>query len=283
MSAQIGTHYFDSCFIYFWKVLLCRGLLPFAITNKNIGYLSVTELKNSVFPNLVLLSCTPVATNSFSCPSLRWSYTVKYMFLPSGIQLGEETNVGRQRLNRALESLFTFTLLVFRTKQDAWHKQIQLKTYPRLAIFSLWELNQMSPLVCFEGWNKFLVPIWSPWELNLTQRWRGCQLGLLSINFVLRNVIFQPIVFPFIWAKFKWNKFYERSLQALLSSAPRGFATCSHVIAKLASLPPIGELARRLVMFFLVCIWVVLFSHTQSPELVNCHFLDIFTHNRADS
>ena len=124
--SRIRTQYFDSCFIYFWKVLLCRGLLPFAITNKNIGYLSVTELKNSVFPNLVLLSCTPVATNSFSCPSLRWSYTVKYMFLPSGIQLGEETNVGRQRLNRALESLFTFTLLVFRTKQDAWHKQIQL-------------------------------------------------------------------------------------------------------------------------------------------------------------
>ena len=36
-------------------------------------------------------------------------------------------------------------------------------------------------------------------------------------------------------------KIYERSLQALISSAPR-----THVLAKLASLAQIGELARRL-------------------------------------
>ena len=41
-------------------------------------------------------------------------------------------------------------------------------------------------------------------------------------------------------------KFYERSLQALLSSAPRGFAARSRVLARLASLAQIGELARRL-------------------------------------
>ena len=41
-------------------------------------------------------------------------------------------------------------------------------------------------------------------------------------------------------------KFYERSLQALLSSAPRGFAVRSRVLAKLASLAQIGQLARRL-------------------------------------
>ena len=109
------------------SILQCRRLLPVAITNKNIIYLSVTELKNSVF------RCTPVATNSFSCPSLRSSYTAALsstcfrIFLPSGIQSGEETDVGRQGLNKGLESLFTFTLLVFRTKQDAWHKRIQLK------------------------------------------------------------------------------------------------------------------------------------------------------------
>ena len=39
--------------------------------------------------------------------------------VPSGIQSGEETDVGRQRLDQALESLLTFTLLVFRTKQGA--------------------------------------------------------------------------------------------------------------------------------------------------------------------
>ena len=41
-------------------------------------------------------------------------------------------------------------------------------------------------------------------------------------------------------------KFYDRSLQALLSSAPRGFAARSRVLARLVSLAQIGELARRL-------------------------------------
>ena len=55
--------------------------------------------------------------------------------------------------------------------------------------------------VCLEGWNKFSVPIWSPWEPNLTHRRSGCQLSLLAINFDFRNVIFQPMVFPFVWEK----------------------------------------------------------------------------------
>ena len=41
-------------------------------------------------------------------------------------------------------------------------------------------------------------------------------------------------------------KFYKRSLQALLSSASCGFAARSRVLARLASLTQIGELARRL-------------------------------------
>ena len=41
-------------------------------------------------------------------------------------------------------------------------------------------------------------------------------------------------------------KFCERSLQALLSSAPRGFAARSRILVRLASLAQIGELARRL-------------------------------------
>ena len=41
-------------------------------------------------------------------------------------------------------------------------------------------------------------------------------------------------------------KFHERSLQALLSSAPRGFAAHSRVLARLALLAQIGELACRL-------------------------------------
>ena len=106
------------------SILQCRRLLPVAITNKNIIYLSVPELENSVFLDLVLLSCTPVATNSFSCPSLQSSYTATlsstcfWFFLPSG---------RNRRWKAALESLFTFTFLVFRTKQGAWHKRIQLR------------------------------------------------------------------------------------------------------------------------------------------------------------
>ena len=49
--------------------------LPVAITNKNIICLSFPELQNSVFLDLVLLSCTTVATNSFFYSSLRSSYT----------------------------------------------------------------------------------------------------------------------------------------------------------------------------------------------------------------
>ena len=41
-------------------------------------------------------------------------------------------------------------------------------------------------------------------------------------------------------------KFHERSLQTLLSSAPRRFAAHSRVLARLASLTQIGELAHRL-------------------------------------
>ena len=93
-------------------------------------------MENSVFQlDLVLLRFTAVASYSFYCPSWRstansssatLSCTCFWIFQPSGIQSGEETDVGRQRLNRALESLLTFTRLVFRAKQGAWHKQIQL-------------------------------------------------------------------------------------------------------------------------------------------------------------
>ena len=105
--------------------------LPVAI---NIIYLSV-EPEKSVFLDLVLSRFTAVASCSFYSPSWRstansssatLSCTCFWIFLPSGIQSGEETDVGRQRLNLALESLFTFTHLLFRTKQGAWHKIIHL-------------------------------------------------------------------------------------------------------------------------------------------------------------
>ena len=79
--------------------------VPEAITN--IICLSFSELENGVFLDLVLLRFTPVTSYSFSCPSWRSSFTATlsctcfWIFLPSGIQSGEETDVG------------TFILLLF--------------------------------------------------------------------------------------------------------------------------------------------------------------------------
>ena len=47
-------------------------------------------------------------------------------------------------------------------------------------------------------------------------------------------------------------------LQALLSQAPRGFAARSRVVARLASLAQIGELARRLTIYKIVQIQILL-------------------------
>ena len=85
----------------------------------------------------------------------------------------------------ALESLFTFTPLIFRTKQGPWHKRIhlmkgsdfpstkQLETQSDLSLarnillaihhfhtYSFARITSNEP-ICFEGWNKFSVPIWN--------------------------------------------------------------------------------------------------------------------------
>ena len=127
----------------------------------------------------------------------------------------------------------------------SFHKNYKLgPTYPRLAIFSLRELHQTSPSALrAETSSRYQSD--PPEKPTLTHRRSGCQLDLLSVNFDFRNVIFQPMVpmvFPFVWAKYKWN--LMRSLQALLSSAHRGFAARSHVLERLASLAQIGERAH---------------------------------------
>ena len=79
--------------------------LPVAITNKNIICLSFPALENSVFLNLVLLSCTPVATNSFFCPSLRSSYTATLSSTRFWIFSTQWNSIGRRnrRWKAALE------------------------------------------------------------------------------------------------------------------------------------------------------------------------------------
>ena len=168
------------------------------------SYICRLELENSVFLHLVLLRFTPVASNSY----LHSGCTIKYMFLNFSTQLN---SIGQRNLywKTALESLFNFHVPVFRTKQGAWHKRIRLNyklspTYPRLAIFSLRELHQTSPST-LRAETSFRYQSDPPCEPNLSHKRRGCQLSLLSINFDFRNVIFQPIVFPLVWAKYKWN------------------------------------------------------------------------------
>ena len=39
--------------------------------------------------------------------------------------------------------------------------------------------------------------------LHFSRKLRGSQPGLFSVNFDFRNDIFQPMVFPFVWAKYK--------------------------------------------------------------------------------
>ena len=261
--------------------------------NTNIIYLSVPELENSVFLDLVLLRFTPVASYSFHCPSWRssansssatlscQSCTCSWIFLPSGIQSGEETDVGRQLLNRALESLFSFILLVFRTKQGAWHRRIQRMKgshfpstrttksarlilgsqyaigNPTLSHVQLCDNHTTNEPVCF-GLRQLLnlgsniMPLWTKFDtqttvishrrrkrlsssagllfrsefsdrrhntgfgnksivfLHFQRKFREGQLRLLSINFDFRNVIFQPMVFPFVSAKYKWKFMRDR-------------------------------------------------------------------------
>ena len=134
-SARVRTQYFDFHFIYDWKVIHSQKTkLPVAITN--ITHFSISELENGVFLGFGSLtfysSCFLLFLLSFLTVKLHCTATLSctcfWIVQTSGIQLGEETDVGSQYLNRVLKSLFTFTHLVFRTKQGTWHKRIQLVT-----------------------------------------------------------------------------------------------------------------------------------------------------------
>ena len=142
-----------------------------------------------------------------------------WIFLPSRIQSGKETDVGRQRFNHSSLSLSRFSELnkALDTNEYNWWRvfiflpqELQTRSDLSSARNILFARITTNEPVCIERWNKFSVPIWSPWEQNLTHRRSGRQLGLLSINFDFRNVIFQPMVFPFVWAKYKWNFIRDR-------------------------------------------------------------------------
>ena len=137
-SAQIRTQYFDSHFLYIWNVIHSqKTTLPVTITSFwNMVYFFCFATGQEPFPGLGSLTFySSVASYSFYWPSWRsaansfFSYTLTYQFLnflPSGIQSGEKSDVGRLCMNHTLKFILTFTLLIFRTKQGAWYKQIQL-------------------------------------------------------------------------------------------------------------------------------------------------------------
>ena len=144
----------------------------------------VTAFSWTWFSNVLLRLLPTLSIVLANSSSATLSCTCFWIFLPSGIHWGEETDVGRQRLKWALESLFTFALLVFRTKQGTWHKRIQLTkasdfpsfhknyklgpTYPRLArkktTISHVKLceNYIKRARLLWGLKQVLVPVWFP-------------------------------------------------------------------------------------------------------------------------
>ena len=126
----------------------------------------------------------------------------------------------------------------------SFHKNYKLgPTYPLLAIFSLRELHQTSPSALrAETSSRYQSdpPENQIWHTDEAGASLACyQSTLISGTPFLANCISLRLGEVQM-------KFYERSLQALLSPAPSGFAARSRVLARLHSLAQIGELACRL-------------------------------------
>ena len=197
-----------------------------------------------------------MSNDRFSFPSLRSRYTATlpstcfWIFLPSRIQPGEETDVGKQRLNQSSLSLFRFSELnkALGTNEYNWW---------RVFIFLPQELQTRSDLSSAR--NILVARIHQTSSSALRAETSSRYQSDPPENTQKKQVPAWPVISQ-LWfpeRHFSANgislrlgevqmKFYERSLQALLSSAPRGFAARSRVLERLASLSQIGELARRL-------------------------------------
>ena len=134
MSTWIRTWFFDSRLVYIWKVIHSQKTkLPVTITSFwNSIFLSVSELEKSIFLDLVLLCFTPQLLPTLSIDLLDGQplilcqlhcHLLVSEFSTQWNSIGQK----KQRWKAVLEpGLLTFTLLVCRTKQDAWYKQIRL-------------------------------------------------------------------------------------------------------------------------------------------------------------
>ena len=66
-----------------------------------------------------------------------------------------------------------------------------------------WFSSSAGPLFQSVTQRRFLR--WEHCVSTSRTKFRGCHPGLLSINFDFPNVIFHPMLFPFVWAKYKWK------------------------------------------------------------------------------
>ena len=127
MSDRIRAQYFDSRFVYIWKVVYIQktSKLPVAITNWRTAFswtwfsFVLLQLLPTRFIVLFIVRFIVRSTANSS------SATLMYMLLNFSTQWNSigRSDAGRQRLNRVLDFLFTFTLLIFRAKQGAWLKR----------------------------------------------------------------------------------------------------------------------------------------------------------------
>ena len=141
MSDRIRAQYFDSRFVYIWKVVYIQktSKLPVAITNwrtafSGLGSLRFTTVASLATPFIVLLDGQLLILRQLRC-----NVHVTVFFCPV------EFNWAKGRWKTALESgawlsLHFLILLVFRTEQGAWLKRNQYN-WSRVLIFLSQELQ----------------------------------------------------------------------------------------------------------------------------------------------
>ena len=161
----------------------------------------------------------------------------------------------------------------------SFHKHYKLRpTYPQHAIFSLRELQQTSPSA-LRAETSFRYQSDPPENPTCHTDEGGCQLGLLSINFVFRNVIFQPIVFPFVWAKYKWNFMRDRCKRSFplpLAASPlaRSRETRFARPNRRACLQASASIKHYKIVWMLRTLWLVVVH-----ELLEYRYMDDVTGN----
>ena len=206
------------------------------------------EPENSVFLHLLLLSFTPVASNSFSFPSLRLSYTATLsntcfcIFLPSRIKSGEQTDVGRQRLNHSSLSPSRFSKLnrALDTNDYNWWRAFifhpqkpQTRSDLSSARNILFARITSNEPVCW-GLKQVLGTNLIPLRTKFDTQTTGMPVACYQSTLISETSFFRQWYFP--WSGRSTNGILWGIVASSLFPCPRGFAARSCVLARLASL-----------------------------------------------